>query len=374
MRVFLESIFFQFICGAIVWWFGRKALRRFKSLRLVFDIVFLVEIITYLIGNIFHKDLPDDILIFIMNCCDAWYIALLYMTMMILTAEFALLIIKWFRIKPQFFSSNLEKIRLALFVIIPICVTVLMIKGYHNVEYPIKTHVNITLKKGSSQIDSLKIAFMSDLHIGEVIKRNLVHRYVTMCNEEKPDIILIGGDIMDFESRFAENMHCEEELRQLKAPLGVYMILGNHEYRANRFAKFRWLKKTGATLLVDSVVEPAKSFYLVGRDDLTNKDRQPLQTLLRGLDRTKPVIVLDHQPVTISEMEIENVALSLHGHTHNGQIWPYNYFIKLTYPCSHGYYRRGPTQVFVTSGIGVAGPPFRVGTHSELVILHVKFK
>ena len=141
-----------------------------------------------------------------MNCCDAWYIALLYMTMMILTAEFALLIIKWFRIKPQFFSSNLEKIRLALFVIIPICVTVLMIKGYHNVEYPIKTHVNITLKKGSSQIDSLKIAFMSDLHIGEVIKRNLVHRYVTMCNEEKPDIILIGGDIMDFESRFAENM------------------------------------------------------------------------------------------------------------------------------------------------------------------------
>ena len=84
-------------------------------------------------------------------------------------------------------------------------------------------------------------------------------------------MVVLVGDIMDYESRFAEMEHIENDLQQLKAPLGVYVVNGNHEYRANRFAKYRWLAKTGAVHLIDSVVQPDSTFYLIGRDDYINK-------------------------------------------------------------------------------------------------------
>jgi predicted MPP superfamily phosphohydrolase len=70
---------------------------------------------------------------------------------------------------------------------------------------------------------------------------------------------------------------------------------------------------------------------------------------------------------------MNNVDLSLHGHTHNGQIWPYSLFLQLVFECPYGYYRKGNTQFFVSSGIGFAGPPYRIGTSSEIVVLHVRF-
>ena len=177
---------------------------------------------------------------------------------------------------------------------------------------------------------------------------------------------------MDYESRFAERAHIEDNLRQFHAPLGVYITLGNHEYRANRFAKLRWLQKTGGVLLIDSVVMPDSTFYLVGRDDATNKGRKPLSRLLEGVDKRKPVIVADHQP-RFDEIVMNRCDLGLHGHTHNGQFWPYSWIIKLVYRCSYGYYKEGASQFYISSGIGFAGPPYRIGTKSELAVIRVIF-
>ena len=134
------------------------------------------------------------------------------------------------------------------------------------------TDIYLTLPKKSSSRDSLKVVMMSDLHIGEMIGKKNVQRFVKMSNAQHPDLVVIAGDIIDYESRFAENAHIEDDLRQLKAPLGVYGIYGNHEYRANRFAKFRWFAKTGITFLVDSVVSPDSTFTLIGRDDFVNHE------------------------------------------------------------------------------------------------------
>ena len=94
---------------------------------------------------------------------------------------------------------------------------------------------------------------------------------------------------------------------------------------------------------------------------------------MAGIDTTKPIIVLDHQPWSFAEMTMNGVDLGLHGHTHNGQLWPYPLVMKLIYERPYGYHQKGPTQFYVSSGIGIAGPPYRVGTVSEMVVLHIRF-
>ncbi|MDO4756107.1 MAG: metallophosphoesterase, partial [Parabacteroides sp.] len=302
-----------------------------------------------------------------------WYIASLYITLSLLTLEllrFSNRLFHWF---PQWIIQYGRQIKLTLFFLILFGVTGLMIHAHHIVQYPTVNHVHITLPKGGDGRDSMKVVMMTDLHIGEIIGKEWVQRYVRMTNEQQPDMVVLIGDIMDYESRFAEKAQIEEDLQQIQAPLGTYVVYGNHEYRANRIAKQRWLKKTGATLLVDSVVMPDSSFYLIGRDDYINKKRKPLQRLMAEIDTTKPVIVLDHQPYSFAEMRMNGVDLGLHGHTHNGQFWPYPLLMKLIYECPYGYHQKGPTQYYVSSGIGIAGTPYRVGTLSELVVLHIQF-
>jgi predicted MPP superfamily phosphohydrolase len=268
-----------------------------------------------------------------------------------------------------------DKTKVILFFIITIGITGLMLSGYRNVRFPSTQHVYITIPKDAGERDSLTVVMASDWHIGEMIRKKHVQHIVKLCNEQNADMILIGGDLIDYELRFAEKEHVEEELKQLNAPLGVYMILGNHEYRANRFAKLKWIEKTGIKLLIDSVIAPAdSSFYLIGRDDYINhRNRASIKSLMQQVDANKPIILLDHRPNRMNETAMNQIDLALHGHTHNGQIWPYSLLLHLVYECPYGYYRKGETQFFVSSGVGIAGPPYRIGTHSEIVVLHINF-
>ncbi len=373
MKVFLQSIFGQLILTPYIAWRGYQALPGSRKWRIPYLAFFAIEWTVFFVGYFFHEYLPDPILIGIMYFCNTWYIASLYITMALLFLEVLRFIHKIWPWYPQIVRLHWKETKYILFGVIVSGTLILMVKAYHNVAYPTVKHVYITLEKGNSDRDSLTIAMMSDLHIGEVVGKKWVQRYVDLANVEHPDLIVLVGDVIDYESRHAEYAEIENELRQLTAPLGVYMVLGNHEYRANRFAKLRWFEKTGATLLIDSVAMPDSSFYLAGRDDLTNKRRKPLNVLLNGIDKDKPVIVLDHQPYAFSEMAMHQVDLGLHGHTHNGQLWPYPLLMNFIFEAHYGYYRKGPSQFYVTSGIGVAGPPYRVGTVSELIILHIRF-
>lgn len=375
MRVFIQSIVAQLLLNPYIFWRGYQAIPAKKSWRIPYILLFVIELSVFFFGFIFRNKLPDEIMIPIQYFCNTWYIASIYITLSLLLLELLRFSNRLFRWYPGWLTAHWKETKLALFFVIIAGVTGLMIHAYHVVIYPKVTDVYLTLPKGSSDRDSLTIVMMSDLHIGEVIGKKQVQRFVRMSNEQHPDMVVLVGDIIDYESRFAEKAQIENDLKQLKAPLGVYAIFGNHEYRANRFAKIRWLKKTGATLLVDSVVKPDSSFYLIGRDDYVNKrNRKALHTLMAELDTTKPVIVLDHQPWSFAEMAMNGVDLGLHGHTHNGQLWPYPLLMKLIYECPYGYHKKGPTQFYVSSGIGIAGPPYRVGTVSELVVLHIRFE
>lgn len=375
MKVFIQSIVAQLLLNPYIFWRGYQAIPTRKSWRIPYTLFFIIELAVYLFGFFFRNELPDDLMIAIQYYCNTWYISMIYITLSLLTLEVLRLSNHWRHWFPKIVTTHWKQTKLSLFFIILIGVAALMSHAYHKVQNPVVKNVYVTLdKKAGNNRDSLTIVMMSDLHIGEVIGKKLVQKYVALSNAQHPDMVVIVGDVIDYESRFAEKAHIEEDLKQLKAPLGVYIVYGNHEYRANRNAKYRWLKKTGATLLIDSVAMPDSSFYLIGRDDNINKKRKPLQALMKGVDKDKPVIVLDHQPWSFAEMEMNGVDLGLHGHTHNGQLWPYPLVLKFVYECAYGYYRKGPTQFYVSSGIGIAGPPYRVGTQSELVVIHVKFK
>lgn len=373
MRVFIQSIIVQLLLTPYICWRGYQALPQKRIYRIPFLLLFVVELMIYFLGFFFYEVLPDEVMIPILYICNTWYIASIYITLSLLVLE---VIRITQRIKPWYpnrLTTHWQQTKRLLFVTITVGVSFLMIHAYHTVTHPIVKNVYLTIPKQAGDRDSLRIVLMSDLHIGEIIGKDLVQKYVSLSNAQHPDLVVLGGDIMDYESRFAEKAHIEEDLHQLEAPLGVYIIYGNHEYRANRNAKYRWLQKTGGILLIDSVAQPDSTFYLIGRDDYVNKKRKPLHALMQGIDIRKPIIVLDHQPWSFSEICMNGADLSLHGHTHNGQIWPYPLVLKLVYECPYGYYRKGSTQFYVSSGIGIAGSPYRVGTVSELVVLHIHF-
>lgn len=374
MKVFIQSIFAQVLFTPYIWYRGNQALPPQKAVRLPFALLFILEIALYFFGFIFRMELPDNVMITIQMICNTWYIASIYMVLALLTLEVLKLSDRFFHWFPAFITRNYAKVKLILFFTVFCGVSALMVHAYYKVAYPIVKHVYITIPKSGGVRDSVTIAMMSDMHIGEVINRKYVERYVKLCNEQHPDLVVLVGDQVDYEVRFAEKEHIEDVLLQLKAPLGVYAVNGNHEYRANIHAKAKWLKTTGTILLKDSVIMPDSSFYVIGRDDRTNKNRAALQSLMNGLDQSKPIIILDHQPDSFAEVAMNQGDLGLSGHTHNGQIWPYSLVIGQVFECAYGQYKKGNAQFYVSSGIGIAGPPYRVGTNSELVILHITFE
>lgn len=122
------------------------------------------------------------------------------------------------------------------------------------------------------------------------------------------------------------------------------------------------------TVLIDSL------FYIVGRDDKTNPHRKNLDQLMTGVDKTKPVFLLDHQPYNLEEAEQNGVDFQFSGHTHRGQVWPISLITDAIYEDSYGSLKKGGTNIYVSSGIGIWGGKFRIGTQSEYVVITLKGK
>lgn len=222
-------------------------------------------------------------------------------------------------------------------------------------------------------IDHLHMVLISDVHLGYVNGVTKLYRIVNKINRLKPDIVVISGDL--FDSNFKAVPEPDKVvalLNQIKAKHGVYLAWGNHD-AGETFEEMKALiAKTQIILLEDEMVEVA-DFHLVGR-----KDCQPIgdqgakrQPTLTHPNTNKAVIVLDHQPSTIHEYDA-NTDLILSGHTHQGQIFPFNYVTKKLFTIDYGHLQLPTgTQVIVSSGVGFWGPPMRIGTDSEIVSIKI---
>jgi predicted MPP superfamily phosphohydrolase len=239
---------------------------------------------------------------------------------------------------------------------------------------PVQVHpITIHLKKLPPQLDGLRLAQITDLHVGPTLGRSWVQDVVNRTNALQADIIVITGDLID--GSLSDLRHHIEPLGQLRAPHGVYFITGNHEYYSGVEDWCGFVESIGITLLRNrrvSLTINNHSIDLAGVDDWSSGhfpgEGPDLTKALTGRDTTKPVILLAHQPLAAHEAAKQGVDLQLSGHTHGGQIWPFHYLIYLQQPYNQGLfqYPNAALQLYVSTGTGFWGPPMRLGAPAEI--------
>ena len=247
-----------------------------------------------------------------------------------------------------------------------------MVIGHRNVRYPKVIYRSLVVHRltpeGEKPKKRLRLVFFSDLHIGEAMTPDYIARTVKLIQEQHPDLILCGGDFIDHRAVYAYDPRVLASLRSLRAPMGVYFVLGNHEYRDDLEANVRWVSEVGATLLRDSLAYPGDSLLtLIGREDWVNGNRKPFEVIANEADPKRgPVVMMEHTPGSIDSIGDSPVDLMLCGHTHGGQIWPGQLMVWWRYGMVSETRSIGDREVCISSGIGSAGATYRIGTRSEL--------
>lgn len=247
--------------------------------------------------------------------------------------------------------------------------TLLLSIGYYRYVHKDRVELNLSVNKPVTESGTLKIVAASDLHLGYGIGRKELENWVELINRENPDIVLIAGDITDNNVKPLYEAQMENVFPHIKSKYGTFVIPGNHEYIAGGKPAEAFLRSAGVTFLKDSVVLVDNRFYIVGRDDRSNPERQSISQLTATLDHSKPIILLDHQPYNLEEAEQSGVDLQISGHTHKGQVWPITLVTKALFELHHGYKQKGNTHYYVNSGLGIWGGKFRIGSRSEYVVI-----
>jgi len=376
MKVFIYALFVHLTLNVYVFWRGWQALAPKRWLRITFTSIFTVELLIYLVGLLFHRQLPDIAVHIIWQIGTTWMLFLIYVTLILGLIDLLLYIHKKSAFLPQYVESNRRKARMHAFILSSLFSLSMLISGNYKFNHPVVEYQDITISKRAGDLDSIRIAMVGDMHLGYLIDKKYAQQYVNLIMEQKPDLILIVGDVLDAEIKPIINQRIDEELKQLQAPLGVYGCTGNHEYRFEAEEKIAWLNdEAGITMLRDTAILINNSFYIIGREDLKAHSQKPLNQIIesQNLNTSYPMFVLKHQPFNLEEEADSNVDIALYGHTHRGQVFPGNFYTDLLFEVSHGYKKKNNTNVYVTSGLGLAGPQYRIGTQSEIVILNVKF-
>ena len=259
---------------------------------------------------------------------------------------------------------------------IVLCAIIVVIGSFH--ARSIKT-VNYQLNINKQGKD-LRIALISDIHISPTVNRPWIACIVDIINHAQPDITLIAGDIYEGDLDAVRDMpDIITELKRINAPLGVYACLGNHD--VDRKIILNTLRQANIEVLEDEVRSIGENIYLAGRRDPRpigmKSYRLPIKELLENLDRSRTIIVLEHQPSDFPKAEEAGADLILSGHAHAGQFFPGNLFTRNIFKKAggthYGHWHGKTMQAVVTSGAGIWGPPVRVASNSEVAIIDISF-
>ncbi len=236
-----------------------------------------------------------------------------------------------------------------------------------NAYSPVVHH--LTVKTDKSLDKPMKIALVSDTHLGRWFGNRQIDKMVALIDEQSPDVVLIAGDVMNDSTEAYDKTNMHEHLSKLKAPFGVYATLGNHDYSGNEVAIAEAIERAGIQVIDNKSVWLDDAVLLVGRSDATDPRRPAAADLMSDIQTEKPVLFLEHSPDALEEIKELPVDLHLSGHTHGGQIFPLTVLLKWFTPLVYGLKEVNGSQFLVTSGYGIGAVPFRLGTRSEIWLI-----
>ncbi len=374
--IFLSIVFcFYALINYYIYSHGLIAFQEGSLLRTVYKFVFIGVLLLFPVGRILERFWHTRILYRISEIGSFWLAAMLYFFLLSLGFDIAGLMLlladePTFIMDPEFQQFA---------VVISACfVFLLLIGGYINGRNPRIRKLNIRIGKSAGLLKTLNIVAASDIHLGSIIGEKRVKKMVEKINGLKPDIVLLAGDILDEDTGSVIHQNLGSCLENIESRFGVFAATGNHEFIGGIRNALAFLEKHKIRVLKDEWQEIAGRFYVVGRLDrdvsrYAGIQGKSLPEILEGADPSKPILLLDHQPVRFAEGVTAGIDLQLSGHTHHGQIWPLQFFTKRIFDLSWGYKRTGNTHFYVSSGYGSWGPPVRIGNRPELVSITLEF-
>jgi len=353
---------------------GYNSMPPFRNYRLWYLIIFITLASAFIFGKIIeasHSSVFSDILNIIGGF---WMAFMLYGFLFLLLSDIISLIL---RISGILDSGNLMVFRKWSYILTLFISFMLIAGGSINALTPHVKSYNITINKSAGDLKDLRIAAVSDIHLGSIIRKKSIKKLSEILKDLEPDLVLLLGDIVDGEIGPVLRDDLLEYFTCPKCHDGLYAITGNHEFIGGAKRTIPYIESKGIRILKDEVVAIDGGIQLIGRLDRDSKgfygkDRKALSELVTGIDTSKPVILLDHQPFNLEDAEKNGIDLQLSGHTHNGQMWPLNYLTGKLYELSYGYMKKGDTHYIVSSGFGIWGPRVRSASRSEVLLINLK--
>jgi len=378
MAIFLIIVLsIYFLANLYLYIKGARAIKGAGYETSLYKIIFIVLASTFVAGK-FLEYIHTSVLTDILNIIGGFWMAfMLYTLLMWLLSDIILLAEKPFHLIPDQVMSVLK---FRLFIGITSITVILIIIGFIIAVSPVVNRYDINIdKRFADNQNEVRIVAVSDIHLGSIIRKRSMRHLSAMIKEEKPDLVLFLGDVID--GSIAPVLR-GDLLSHLSLPdlrLGHYAITGNHEYIGDLNKTVPYIESKGIVVLKDEVIRLNNGVQIIGRLDRSanqglGNDRADLKSLLAETDSLLPIILLDHQPFELGKLKGSGVDLQLSGHTHDGQMWPLNLITRSMFEVSHGYGRFDKSQVIVSSGFGIWGPRVRIGTRAEIVVINLKGK
>ena len=372
---FLVAFTIYFLTNLYIFTKGYRAVSGSGNYRAIYTIIYIVLASAFIAGKMLERN-HSSVITDALNIIGGFWLAfMLYGFLTLFISDIVSLIL---RLTGLLAARDIQLFRKWSFIITVAISAGLITYGFINALIPHVRRYEITIKKPAGEIKTFRIAAVSDIHLGSIIRKRSMIKLSGVLKELNPDIVLLLGDIVDGEigpvlrDDLLKNFTCP------KCKDGLLAITGNHEYIGGAAITIPYIEGHGIRILKDEVVTLDGEIQIIGRIDrdafrFNKRERLPLDELMKQVDLKRPVILLDHQPFKLDETAKAGVDLQLSGHTHNGQMWPLNYITGMIYELSYGYKKKGNTQFIVSSGFGIWGPRVRSGSRSEILDINITF-
>lgn len=367
------------IYGLINYYIFRRAVSIVPgNYRLLFTYLFIFVVLSYIVGRFLENYWVWYISDFLVWVGAFWIAIMIYTFLFLILIDLFRLVNHFLPFFPSVINQNLQKTKTIIGLVVSIIVFVVVVGGFINTKLIAIKKYSINIDKKAGSLKSLNIVMASDLHLGTINGKMFTYKIVDKINKLNPDVVLLAGDVIDEDIKPVLRDSVGMALLELKSKYGVYAITGNHEYIGGVNDAVKYLTSHKIQMLRDAFVKIDDAFYIIGREDRDSRrfadyKRKELDQILSGVDKSCPVILMDHQPFKLEEAEQNGIDLQLSGHTHNGQIWPFNFIVEKIYELAWGYKIKGSTHFYVSCGVGGWGPPIRTGSRPEIINIKLNF-